>query len=231
MNNDSSSSSTAHCLSLKIAEMRKKANLTQEQLADQLGLSFQAISKWENGQSCPDILLLPELSRIFGITIDEMLGCRLPAAEPAQATQTDLPLTFTWPDDQTLRLVLLQGHRIVKQEDSRVRNLSFTYHGAALNVTSQISITCDDIAGTATAGLAINCGDISGNGNAGKSINCGDIGGDCNAGGDINCGDIGGDCKAGRNVKCGDVGGDCHAEGDVECGDVEGNCSAGGKIN
>lgn len=55
-----------------LAIFRKQRHLTQEQLANELGLTFQAISKWENGLSCPDISLLPQLAEIFGVTIDDL---------------------------------------------------------------------------------------------------------------------------------------------------------------
>ena len=57
----------------RIAEFRKKKNLKQDELAEMLGVSPQAVSKWENDLSCPDISLLPELSRILGISIDELV--------------------------------------------------------------------------------------------------------------------------------------------------------------
>ena len=57
----------------RIAEYRKKKNLKQDELAEILGVSAQAVSKWENDISCPDISLLPELSRIFGVSIDEIV--------------------------------------------------------------------------------------------------------------------------------------------------------------
>lgn len=57
----------------RISKHRKEKGLTQEELADKLGVSSQAVSKWENDQSCPDISLLPQLCRIFGITTDELL--------------------------------------------------------------------------------------------------------------------------------------------------------------
>lgn len=56
----------------KIKQYRIKSNLTQESLADKLNISSQSISKWENGITMPDISLLPELSEIFGVTIDEL---------------------------------------------------------------------------------------------------------------------------------------------------------------
>lgn len=51
---------------------RMRCNMTQERLAEALRVTAQAVSKWESGQSCPDIGLLPELSAVFGISIDEL---------------------------------------------------------------------------------------------------------------------------------------------------------------
>ncbi len=56
----------------KIKQLRLKVSLTQEQLADRLGISPQSVSKWENSVSMPDITLLPEIAEIFGVTIDEL---------------------------------------------------------------------------------------------------------------------------------------------------------------
>ena len=58
----------------KLKSLRKKKNISQEKLAQYLNVSFQAVSKWENGSTYPDIELLPEISRFFGITVDELLG-------------------------------------------------------------------------------------------------------------------------------------------------------------
>ena len=61
-------------LGKRIAMFRKEKGLKQEELADLVNLSPQAISKWENNQTCPDISLLPELARIIGVTVDELLS-------------------------------------------------------------------------------------------------------------------------------------------------------------
>ena len=58
----------------KLKSLRKKKNISQEKLAQYLNVSFQAVSKWENSSTYPDIELLPELARFFGITVDELLG-------------------------------------------------------------------------------------------------------------------------------------------------------------
>jgi len=61
-------------LSKKIKELRKKRNITQEQLADYLEVSPQAVSRWETGLTCPDISNLPRIAELFAITVDELLG-------------------------------------------------------------------------------------------------------------------------------------------------------------
>lgn len=57
----------------RIAKFRKAKGMTQEELASKLGVSSQAVSKWENDASCPDISLLPQLSNVLGVTTDELL--------------------------------------------------------------------------------------------------------------------------------------------------------------
>lgn len=60
----------------RIADLRKKKGLTQDQLAEQFSVSAQAVSKWENDISCPDIMMLPQLADFFHISIDELLRGR-----------------------------------------------------------------------------------------------------------------------------------------------------------
>ena len=58
----------------KISELRKDKNMTQMELADQMGISFQAVSNWERGNSMPDISKLPELAEVLNVSLDELLG-------------------------------------------------------------------------------------------------------------------------------------------------------------
>lgn len=68
----------------QIAFLRKQLGMTQEELAGKLGVSNQAVSKWESGQCCPDISLLPELAELFRVSVDELLGKKpAPHAEDA----------------------------------------------------------------------------------------------------------------------------------------------------
>ena len=57
----------------RISELRRSKDITQTALADMMGISFQAVSNWERGESMPDISKLGDLSRIFGVSIDEIL--------------------------------------------------------------------------------------------------------------------------------------------------------------
>ena len=65
--------------------MRLEHAMTQERLANIANVSAQAVSKWENDQSYPDILLLPLLAETFGVTVDELLGVGDAAVRTASA--------------------------------------------------------------------------------------------------------------------------------------------------
>lgn len=58
----------------QLAFLRREKQITQEQLAQVMGVTNQAVSKWESGQSYPDITLLPRLAEYFQVTVDELLG-------------------------------------------------------------------------------------------------------------------------------------------------------------
>ena len=68
----------------RIAQLRKEKQMKQDDLAQLLGVSPQAVSKWENDQTCPDISLLPELARTLGVTVDELLSGKQEIAPVAQ---------------------------------------------------------------------------------------------------------------------------------------------------
>lgn len=82
-------------LGKKIRQLRFKAGLTQEQLAEKLGIGAQAVSKWENAAAMPDITTLPLLAEIFGVSIDDLFDLsseqRLNRIENRLDTEEDLP--------------------------------------------------------------------------------------------------------------------------------------------
>ncbi len=61
-------------LSANIKKLRKENNLTQDELATELGISYQAVSRWETGTSYPDVEMLPALASIFGVSMDILFG-------------------------------------------------------------------------------------------------------------------------------------------------------------
>lgn len=67
----------------KIRELRKQRGITQEQLAESIGISFQAVSKWENNIALPDITLVPVLASYFGVSMDELFDFNLKEIEHA----------------------------------------------------------------------------------------------------------------------------------------------------
>ena len=77
----------------RIAFLRKQTGFTQDELANKLNVSPQAISKWENDLSCPDIMLLPKLAKLFGTTVDELL-----------TDQSENPETFLIPEEKRKKL-------------------------------------------------------------------------------------------------------------------------------
>lgn len=98
----------------RIALLRRQKGLTQEDLATALGVSPQAVSKWENDQTCPDISLLPKLAKLLGVTTDELLSGKeelpavrvLPPAERKDIKNMFLRITVDCADGDLVRVNL-----------------------------------------------------------------------------------------------------------------------------
>jgi transcriptional regulator with XRE-family HTH domain len=191
-----------------IAQYRKNRNLTQDALAQQLGVTNQAVSKWESDQCCPDVLLLPKLADIFGITLDALFGRAVPAKEEVNITQQD------WPDDNVLRVVMYVGQRLVGYGPAK-EGYEYHYHGAVNGVVSYASISCGDVAGNVEVSGNLTCGDVAGNVEVSGNLTCGNVAGNVDAGCNVTCGDVEGSVDAGCTVECGEVGGDIDAAGPV----------------
>ena len=73
----------------RLAELRKQHGLSQEELADKLGVSRQAVSKWERGEASPDTDNLIELAKIYNISLDELLGLDAPKKEEKKPEKDD----------------------------------------------------------------------------------------------------------------------------------------------
>ena len=86
-----------------IADLRKNSGMTQEQLAETLGVSSQTISKWENEVTMPDIMLLPVIAGCFDITVDELYSGK-------KLTKKHMPLIMMiFPKCCTILLLILRN--------------------------------------------------------------------------------------------------------------------------
>ena len=197
-------------LGKEITKCRKKLGMTQEALAQTLGVTNQAVSKWESGQSCPDIALLPKIADLFGITLDELFGRETPKG-------LSVPTELGWPDDGVLRVVLYAGHTHIGSSHPIAGSVHFRYEGPALNISSELTVNCDDVMGNVTAGGTVNCDDVYGSVSAQGSVSCDDVKGDIRAGGNVSCDCAEGEIHAGGNVNVDEASGDIHAGGSVYC--------------
>ena len=99
-------------LAANILKYRKKSGLSQEELANKLGVTFQAVSKWENAKAAPDITFLPIMADIFGCYIDELFS-----REIKTEIHYDHCAEFPWADDNTIRIFQTVGKKIIKSQE------------------------------------------------------------------------------------------------------------------
>ena len=234
----------------RIAAWRKELGLTQEGLAEQLGVTNQAVSKWESDQCCPDITLLPALADLFGVSIDELFGRESAKTNPPESAAPPQPevvvANLPWPDNDDLYAVCYHGHRLkLWMQADRINNgfrglfsgsqpvaAELYYTGPVQNIYSAFNLTCVDspITGSVSAEGDVACGDVGGHVAAEGSVSCGNVSGGVNASDGVNCDAVSGDVNAGDGVNCGDVGGSVRAGDSVRCGNIQGNAEAGDSI-
>jgi len=115
-------------ISKKIAYYRNLNSMTQAELASKLNISTQAVSKWEQNITSPDIMLLPELAKIFDISIDELFGKKI-NKEPMYNLVNNVP----WDDDRKIRIAVYHGQKLMQQSTYELQqgineiNIHFDY--------------------------------------------------------------------------------------------------------
>ena len=182
-------------LASNIQKLRKNKGLTQEELAKELGVTFQAISKWENAKSAPDIFFLPKMAEIFGCYIDELFS-----RDIHTEIHYDLCTAFPWKDDDTIRGVVCLGRKILQISDEITDKFTFEIVGDAKSVQSECNIM---VSGSVSAGCNAN----------GEVVIGRDLSGGCNSGGQITVGGhLSGGCNCSSNITCGG-----NLSGDVNC--------------
>ena len=122
-----------HALGREIKRKREEKGWTQEQLAEKLSVSAQAVSKWESGKSCPDISLLPAIAKLFGVTVDALFSL------PKQAPLVEMraPEGGRKPDPDKLFLRV----RVLSKDGDRINvNLPLQLIRAALKLGTNTNI-------------------------------------------------------------------------------------------
>lgn len=79
---------------LKLQSLRKKALMSQENLAELMGVSRQAISKWERSEALPDLYNAKKLAEIFNITLDELMDIEIKAIDKTKQKNNKIALAF-----------------------------------------------------------------------------------------------------------------------------------------
>lgn len=226
----------------RIAALRKARGMTQEALAQKLGITNQAVSKWESDQCCPDIMQLPVLADIFEISMDALFGRTEPALpQPEPATVIgELP----WEDNDDLHAVCFVGHKLVRYQDipslgGKRERFSYSFSCLGFDKSSPrgnepVQLHFSGSVGNLYSDYAVYCSEsaIGGNVQAGDGVICTDVGGEVRAGDGVTCVTVQGNVIAGDSVTCtGSIGGNAQAGDDVHCeGIIQGNVSAGGDV-
>ena len=174
-----------------IRALRLQKGLTQEQVAQQLGVTYQAVSKWENGTNTPDIGLLPEIAALFGVTIDALFH------QDAASPLAGLPVE----DDGVIRIVQLRGRQVVAvtprmSPDDPAIEIAFPR-----NCNDRTQYFKVEVYGHVIADGSIN-GDVI----AHQSVDCAQINGDVHAQGNVTAASINA-----FHISCTNVA-DCHPQ-------------------
>lgn len=216
-------------ISEMIRQLRTDKGISQEMLADVCDVSMQAVSKWENGQSCPDISFLPMLAEYFGVSTDYLLTGKNHA--PGNPDNNILSsLSEQELKDDVLYIVQYRNGKVLdkkqwntEHQENRdtVINIQFDEEfsrlqsGFHVEVWGNADIKTPDVKMNLSAGGNVNCGgNVQGNVSAGASVNCSTVEGNAAAGCNVTCDTIEGCTSAGCSVSC------CTIEGDVSAGTI-----------
>ena len=110
----------------KIKSLRKQKNLSQEVLANFLGVSFQAVSKWENSNTMPDVTLIPAIASFFGVSTDELFNFNLYEIEKQVEAICSEAYTYRYSDPTQSERILRSGLQRFPGNDVLLNNLLYT---------------------------------------------------------------------------------------------------------
>lgn len=110
----------------KIKHLRKQKNVSQEVFANYLGVSFQAVSKWENGHTMPDVTIIPAIASFFGVSIDELFDFNLFETEKQVEQICKQAYMFRLSDPEKSEHILREGLQRFPGNDIILNNLLYT---------------------------------------------------------------------------------------------------------
>lgn len=198
-------------LGKKIKELRTQKGLTQNELAEKLYVSYQAVSQWENGTTNPDINTIIELAKEFDLSLDDLFDLKKSNSQEEQINIKDAKedeLYILVAKGNTLKQ-LIDYKEYIKHHD----NIKIEYDGSLNSVYSQFSITVKgDVSGEVIAGDSVVCGNVEGDVNAGDNVTCAHVNGDINAGDKVTCANVIGDVNAGDVVDCKNITGNVNSD-------------------
>ena len=110
----------------KIKALRQQKNISQEVLATHLGVSFQAVSKWENDTTMPDVILIPAIASFFGVSTDELFGFHIYETERQVNALCDEAYQYRFTDPTRAERILRDGLQRFPGNDVLLNNLLYT---------------------------------------------------------------------------------------------------------
>ena len=110
----------------KIRSLRKQKNISQEVFANYLGVSFQAVSKWENGNTMPDVIMIPAIASFFGVSTDELFDFNLFEMEKQVEAICHEAYQYRFTDEEKSEQILREGLQRFPGNDIILNNLLYT---------------------------------------------------------------------------------------------------------
>ncbi len=117
----------------KIKQLRKQKNISQEILAQYLGVSFQAVSKWETGTTMPDVMLIPSIASFFEVTTDELFDFNLWEIQKKVEQICDEAFQYRFSDLARSEQILRDGLKQFPGNDIILNNLLVVIQGTGCN--------------------------------------------------------------------------------------------------
>ncbi len=142
----------------KLYELRKQSGFTQDYVAEKLGVSAQAVSKWENDIACPDIMTLPSIAQLYGVTIDELFNnddiqSNVKYEKPEQINEEDLVLRVYVDTVHGDKIKVTLPYLVVKEFVKAGKNISAVVGGTVVSGVDLSGIDFDLIFGMVANGV------------------------------------------------------------------------------